>query len=386
MPPLANKIAGKLPKKPNVPLWKGPSGEGDLGGITQSMIQLFLVCRERFRVKVIEGLQVPEGFRAAIEYGNMGHACEEAFALGQDWGKALTAYTQKLVQKYRTQQEQVVHWHHVCRTQFPHYIEYWSKHKDVKNREPVSSEHKFDVWYTLPSGRKVRLRGKMDSVDIITEGKKRYTWLQENKYKGDPNEAEIKANLYADLQSMMYLIALREDENFSEILAKAPLRGIRYKVIKRPLSGGKDSIRQHQPSKAKPRGESKEEFYARLGGLIAEKPEYYFMRWNAIVPASELVKFEQRILIPILEQICDWYEHICFCVDNNLSPFTMPHCYNRWTPGDATSYNNYIHWQHPFGVYNLVNEGGRSDVDEYLMNGSEVGLTRATELFPELKD
>lgn len=389
MPSLANKLKGvKLPAAPEVPLWLGPCDPGERGGLTQSMIQKFLVCRERFRITYVEGLQTFETFRMALEYGNLWHACEEAWALGQDWEKALTAYTQKLVAQYRTQQEQVVQAHHVCRTQFPIYIEFWAKHKAMQKREQVSAEHKFHVPYTLPSGRVVWLRGKMDSVDIVTHQRKRKTWLQENKAQGTPDEADIKSQLYCDLQSMMYLVALREDPLFAETLAKAPLEGIRYNVIRRPLAGGKHSIRQHQPSKAKPGGETKEEFYDRLGSLIREDAAFFFMRWNAVVPAGDLVRFENRTLIPILEQICDWYEHIAECVKHGWNPFTTSYTHRLdidESGNDQLTTESYVHWQHPFGVYNIVNEGGRSDVDEYLQSGSESGLARTKILFPELQ-
>jgi hypothetical protein len=45
-----------------------------------------------------------------------------------------------------------------------------------------------------------------------------------------------------------------------------------------------------------------------------------------------------------------------------------------------------VHWRHPFGVYDALNEGGSSDLDEYLETGSTVGLERASTLFPELEE
>ena len=58
---IADKLKGvKLPqsKKRNTPLWKGPTEDG----ITQSLLSRFLVCRERFRLKVIEGLAPEDRF------------------------------------------------------------------------------------------------------------------------------------------------------------------------------------------------------------------------------------------------------------------------------------------------------------------------------------
>jgi hypothetical protein len=45
-----------------------------------------------------------------------------------------------------------------------------------------------------------------------------------------------------------------------------------------------------------------------------------------------------------------------------------------------------MHWRHPYGVFDALNEGGSSDLDEYLETGSTVGLERASTLFPELEE
>jgi hypothetical protein len=65
--PLIDKIRDKNfkahhgPRKD--PLWKGPLTDG----VTQSMLGDFVACRERFRVKYIEGLQTGEGFNHLLE-------------------------------------------------------------------------------------------------------------------------------------------------------------------------------------------------------------------------------------------------------------------------------------------------------------------------------
>jgi hypothetical protein len=43
-----------------------------------------------------------------------------------------------------------------------------------------------------------------------------------------------------------------------------------------------------------------------------------------------------------------------------------------------------LHYRHPFGSVNWLDEGGASDLDEYLATGSEAGLQRIDDLFPEL--
>ncbi len=360
------------------PLWKGP----EVDGITFSLLSRFLVCRERFRLYAIEGLQPAPSFNHRIEYGSMWHVCEEALASGKspantvDQWVPLQRYADFLCAKYPTAVDQIQHWYNVCRTQFPVYVDYWSRHPDVKARTPLLQEVAFSVPYKLPSGRTVRLRGKWDSVDLIGSG----IYLQENKTKGDIKESLIARQLTFDLQTMLYLVALdrwQEDginsgnftNDYPELYYK--IRGVRYNVIRRPLSGGKGSIVQHKPTSKCPNGESAESFYSRLGDIIKEDPGYFFMRWQVEVGQADILKFRHQCLDPILEQLCDWWEQV-----STDAFIKEPH---------LADWSKIGHWRHPFGIYNVLDEGGASDVDSYLDTGSTVGLHRATTLFPELE-
>jgi len=358
----AEKKLPTMPKRERLePLWKGP----EVDGVTQSMLSTFLVCPERFRVSVIEGLGPADTFRRALEYGSMWHECEEALAGGGDdgiWRSYLLTYTMKLLTKYPLQQEQVQHWYHVCKMQFPFYLEYWAKHKDVKARTPLLSEKVFCVPYTIPSGRVVLLKGKWDSVDIVGKGHNQRVWLQENKTKGDIKEELIQRNLGFDLQTMTYVVALLASGETQGL----EFGGVRYNVVRRPLSGGKGSIRQHKPTKKNPLRESLESFYHRLGLIIQEDPSYFFMRWNVQLSSDDIERFKQRFLNPTLERLCIWYDWV--------------------SSGGLFDTPNAIHWQYPFGVWNPIDQSGASELDEYLATGSKVGLERKTTLFPELED
>jgi hypothetical protein len=230
------------------------------------------------------------------------------------------------------------------------------------------------VPYELPSGRTARLRGKWDSVDLVNKG----IWLQENKTKGSIDVGMMQRNLAFDLQTGLYLVAL---DNFSfdddalippgsEI---AVIRGVRYNVIRRPLAGGKGSIRQGK-------NESIEQFYARLAEIIegATGPEfgmlpeesYFFMRWKVEVSAEDISRFKQRFLNPVLEQLCDWYVDIMDSPD----PFR-----------ESLVGRHSTHFQMPYGVYSPLLDGRPTEVDEYLATGSMAGLQRAEKLFTELE-
>lgn len=392
--------AGQPPgagKGPREPLWKGPHEDG----ITFSLLSRFLVCRERFRLYALEGLRPIRRFDHRIGFGDMWHVCEETFAQysgGQGpagrvtWVEALRELATDLCRLYPTQQQEVDHWYNVVKVTFPQYVDFWCKNQDVRERTPVFQEKKFRVEYKLPSGRLVHLRGKWDAVDIIGKGNYAVVWLQENKTKGNPNPNKIRRQLRFDLQTMLYVVALEaaQKEMHSFVPGRAqelPIGGVRYNVVRRPLSGGKGSIRQWKPSKRNPSGETKYEFFKRLEVEIKEAPETYFMRWKTPLLPQDLRDFQERCLDPILEQLCDWWEWVSFVTaggknlwDNDVSFSCRPDL-----PVGESSHASAIHWRHPYGVFNPLLEDLDGDLDDYLETGSEAGLERADSVFPELQ-
>lgn len=372
--------AVKEASKKREPLWKGPVKDG----VTQSLLGRFIVCRERFRCLVVEGLKTEEGFNHRLEYGSMWHICEEALALGGNpivnnpvadppWLKALKKYCQGLALKYREQQDQVQRWYSICKLQFPIYVEWWKKHPDVKKRKPLFQEREFSVLRELPSTQKIRLRGKLDAVDII-DGK---LWLQENKTKSDYSEHQLKSQLFFDLQTMFYLTALEQIRKEEGI--KEPIGGIRYNVVRRPLGGGKYSIQQRKGrGNAKTGVESDEEFYARLADTINEavEPEgkhYFFTRLQLPVSQAHLRYFQIRCLDPNLEQLILWWRLI------EKDPF------NPWSTNGQWKYDwQFLHTIHPYGLYNPMDDGISSPLDEFIYSGDNRGLFRTDNLFPEL--
>lgn len=361
--PLKKALKGALKKRPS--LWEGPCSDGPQGGLTQSLLSRWLCCRERFRLKVVEGLTTPEDFSPALEYGNLWHICEEH---APDWQEPLRDYCRKLQTKYPTQQEQAIHWTEVCRVQYPIYADYWSKHPDQEDKEPIANELTFRAPYKLPSGRTVWMRGKFDAVDRVGDR----TVLQENKTKGDIDSLRIEKQMAFDLQTLWYVIALQRTKLPGHRIKGVP--EIRYNVVRRPLAGGKGSIRKHQPTKSRPEGETDAEFYARLGDIIANASgpdwgtapgeSYFFMRWNVVLAKADLERFEKRFMIPCLEDLCDWWERISTAKD----------------PFDPTN----RHYQFPYGTWNPLTNGATTDLDEHLSTGTTVGLVRSDNLFPEL--
>ena len=372
-----------LPQEKKVdPLWKGPESDEPQGGITQSMMDVILACRYRAKLSLIDGLRSVEGFSKNLEYGNLWHVAEEALAANKDWDGPLLAYSQKLARKYPLQQQEAVKWYEVCRRQFPVYVDYWKKHPDVKDRTPLLQEEAFCVPYTLPSGRIVYLRGKFDAVDLIGKARSAGIYLQENKTKGDIDVETLQKNLTFDKQTMFYLTSL---EIFREIYRqdapsdpgyalewKAPILGVRYNVIRRPLSGGRGSIKPLSEKRTKNTftpAETMTHYYDRLlNDYIIPEPEYWFARWKVEVTKTDIDRYKNDFLNPFLENVCWWYDLM------------------TGKKVDVTKFDlNCLHFRLPFGIYNPIAEGAETDTDNYLRTGSTVGLARVETLFPELE-
>lgn len=379
---------GRVKRLPVIPLWKGPQEDG----ITQSMLNTFLVCQERFYIKTILGIKPLEGFPHRLEYGSMWHECEEALASNEDWRGPLRRYAIKLQREYPDDRREIDHWYNVCQAQFPPYIDYWRDHTDVKGRIPLFQEEVFRVPYKLPSGRVVDLRGKFDAADIIKSEKG--VFLQENKTKGEINEDQLKSELPNTLQPMFYLLALRtlfreenelweQDKHLPpvELLGKLVIpkgipypfkvRGVRYNVVRRPLSGGRHSIRQKK-------NQTKSDFYKELSDRISGDPEFFFMRWRVELTNSDIDLFTREVIEPILENVLDWWEWIEFCCAEGACR------YNGELRKEKFPHHTPRHFRFPYGLYNVLTEGKHDAMNHYLTTGSMVGMKKVDKLFPEL--
>jgi PD-(D/E)XK nuclease superfamily len=403
------------------PLWDGPDGVTPNSGVTQGLLSSFLKCRARLAVKLVDGLVPADTFNHRLEYGQMFHTCCEYEARGEDWQSPLLDYAKNLCSRYPLQQWEVLKWWNVCNRQFPLYLQHWLQHPDTMERTPLLQEHEFSAPYKLPSGRTVRLRGKWDGVDLVGKKAEAGVYLFESKTKGEVDEVEIKRQLAFDLQTQFYAVALLEavrlhraghDVGLPEEMVKygsGEFRGVRYNVVRRPLSGGKGSIVQKKASGGGPcsscegrgrtkklmkrcgkcngtgrapsvRGETDEEYYARLAQYIANEPGTYFMRWTVTLTQQDVERFRRQSLDPMLEQLCDWWEWIEHCCQSEepdkrdlFRPRTFRTSDDRFIPTP--------HWRTPYGA---GDDYWSPDVDAYLDTGKSAGLQRTTVVFPEL--
>lgn len=352
------------------PIWKGP----EVDGISQSMIARYLSCKERFRISYIEGIQPIPTFRAPIEFGNMWHEAEETFAKygtasvdqTPKWQRAVYDYCNKMAESFPMQKDQIIHWMKVTIALFPVYVGYWKKHPDVEARKPLLEEQIFSISYTLPSGRSVLLRGKWDSVDIVTTD----IWFQENKTKSTIDKAKTERQLMFDLQTMLYTTALTLDTGI-EILENAKrekkIKGVRYNVIRRSTHKTDESMMKKV-----------------MEDIAAGRGDEWLCRWNMEIPPEAIGRFRRWALDPILENMLDDYEWWCDCYAANRKDML----FDYRERSSLFPHHQARHFVMPYMGYNPLSEGGESDTDRYLFSGNDIGLHSVTrdDLFVELKE
>jgi hypothetical protein len=408
MPQLLTQALADMLDEQTQPVWLGPCAEGWNGGVTQSMLQRYCSCRERFRIKYVMGLEPPQRFSKAMEYGNLWHAAEEGLASGVPgaWSSKVDDYGSKLMQKYPMDREQVHLWWRICLMQFSEYVDHWASHPDVVDRVPLMQEQVFDVRYRLPSGRVARLRGKFDSVDLIPSASGIY--IQENKSKSEVDELDLRRTLSFDIQTLLYHVALQHfdwrqvmditsEKSVVSIWKSMPdICGVRYNVIRRPLSGGEGTIRQHKakttketrskkdgrilkPSVHTP-AETTEEFVERLrSDYINAEPEKWFMRLQSRVSEADVLAYRKQFLDPILENLADDAEWFISCLTDGRDHW------NYMDRAEKFPHHQQRHFRWPFGVWDAIG-GGTTEYDHMLATGSAGGLCRVDKLFPELEE
>lgn len=337
------------------PAWGGPYSEG----ITFSLLNKILVCKERARILLVLGLRERETFNHHIEYGNLWHAGEEAFAQKEDWKVAIGNYHNHLMSTYPEAQDKITYWTHICLAQFRAYVEFRNRDTGWSEGRSLVQEFSFKVPYKIDH-RTVILRGKFDGVTAI-RGK---IYLQERKTKGEVDEVLLSKTLLLNLQVQLYLLSLQsyldgkiECPWLPENLHGTTPDGIIYTVIRRPLAD-RFAIRKRK-------GESDKTFANRVYLLVKSKPSYFFLRLRAPVRKVDMRAYRKQVIRPMLKDVCNWWDLV-------TSSKEVP-----WGPQ---------HYQTPFGLYNPLDYGRRGEYFDYLTTGSTKGLVPAKTFFPELSD
>lgn len=327
-------------------------------GVSQSLLQKFVVDTDRFHKAVVEGLR-PVDRKEAMEFGTIFHKLIELGAkMGPSYTRSkLMKVMGAYMKKYYPSNESAL----LCKiaiAQFHIYREWESTKEKYKYiaQEPIFNE-KFElppahfepndtIRIKIPSGITIPLRGRIDEI-IERNG----MWIQENKTKSKIDISFIQDTLHENIQVMFYAIC-------AELKYGRPCKGVIYNVIRKP------GQRQRQ-------NESDKDFIQRITDEIKENPAYYFYRLGYEFPPGTLAKWKKEVLIPLLYRVYIWWKSI---EKNPLNPWM-----------DENGNVNPFHGRKPFGIYDSMSTG-KGDFYDLIVYGRKTGLIKVIEQFPELQE
>jgi len=288
------KIGSRMSK------WAGPYKEG----ITQSLLQKFFLCRDRFWLQVVAGYRERQTWEDVekMEFGSLFHEALEADFAGRSTDEAIEKYTNKLRAKYQSSAVAILNTAELVRREVNAYLRFWGDAD--KKKYAVLQEEVFKIPYKLPSGKVIHLKGKWDSVIKPTK-RSRSIYLMEHKTKGFIDEQGMSTQLKADLQVGLYLTALTEWAKVNKPNCK--VEGVLYNVIRRPF-GDKSAPRKYVKETLPELYEraftgkgAKKPFPEKSLYPIDEKLKKWFMRWNSLMTPKDLAHFQRTYLNGVLE-------------------------------------------------------------------------------------
>lgn len=276
--------------------WPGPIE----GGITQSLIAKFLECPYCFYLYAGLGLEEPSEIEPNLMWGDTAHVglehiiakphCLTEFSPG-DWEEIDDIVEQYLNSNYpRAPDTFLYSIQHMLRLYDDSYkVEYG----------PFQTEVKIHQEYETKSGLKCTIRGKMDGINyyVDNEGEEHFgKVLLEHKFKGRVEQAQIKPELYRDLQLGMYCYA-------------SGTRQVIYDVIRIPDT---QWGLPHRRDRQRPRSYIEEIYHSKDGKQtpIAKKRHMWLFQPRFILDDIAINQILTYTVDPLIERIWKWYEHV----------------------------------------------------------------------------
>lgn len=262
-------------------------------GVTQSLLSMFLECREKARL-YLKGWD-SKYHKLGMTYGTVGHGVLELAYTDIMKNKKKVPPSKKEVLRYVKQVEKQWYKENIkpdksgiemleyslalAETTLPVYFDFWKK--DIQEIKWAGLEQSFALPYELPDGRKTVIRGKKDG-EFFNKG----LWLFENKFKSIISEGDLVDTLSFETQVLLYIWALKE-------IYKEMPQGVVYNIIRRTC------LRQGK-------AESLSKFAKRVALDIEKRPDFYFIRFEVAIEPYELQEFEIR-LRGIITDFYDWW-------------------------------------------------------------------------------
>lgn len=314
----------------------------DIGkdGVTQSLLAMFLACREKARLYL-------KGWNSrytsdAFTYGSLGHGMLEYAYTDLMSGKLKDPPTEQQSREYskRTQVEwlkenpksdvrtllQLEISLALLEKTLPRYFDFWGK--DFKKMNWKGLEEQFEAKAEVDHLVSIKVRGKKDGRFV--RGPE--PWIFETKTKSMVNEGDLIDTLSLDLQVRIYLWAERLK------LHKIPA-GVLYNIIRK--TSLKMKVNEPIPKFAK-----------RVAQDMDDRPEFYFIRLEVANTKADMDAFEKDFT-GLLQDFYNW------------------HC------GDIPHYRN---------PTNCIGKYGRCEYIGACARGDYSNLVKRNVVFKELSD
>lgn len=263
--------------------WKGPED-----GITQSIINRFLECPYNFYLYAGLGLQDPEEYNANLTWGDSFHIGLEHLIRGD----SIEVSTKHMLEYLKEEYPQ-------SGPTFPHSMSHMIRLYDLSylGKEEWLTEQEFCEPYTLPNGRKIILRGKLDGHNISK------TRAVEHKCKKRHDKIKLRHEIYKDTQICLYSLI-------------TGIREWQYDVIKIP------DIQYSPPVKrlTETFANQVKRWYEEIdfGDYpINKKKRLWIDQFPVYLSEDNILQFQKRVLDPVLLRMCKWYDKV---TDDNFDP------------------------------------------------------------------
>lgn len=257
-------------------------------GITQSLILMFLTCREKAKL-YLQGWE-RDSANQAITDGSVGHEILELAYRRNKFPsvKRVRKYVSVVEKRWRKEKPNMKTIESDCLEYSLAMNEailpvYFKHHKsDFKKIKWLGLEEEFQVPIILKDGRKIILRGKKDGK-FNREG----LWLFETKFKSLINTGDLVDTLPYETQVLFYLWAEYKQN-------KTIPQGVLYNIVRRT------SLRMKK-------GESIKKFAKRVGLDAEARPGFYFIRLEVDISEKDLLAFGKEIE-GLIKDYYDWTE------------------------------------------------------------------------------
>lgn len=334
-------------------------------GVTQSLLQKFVGCRDRFHKHVVMGLRETTR-KEAMEYGSLFHKLIEVGAtLHNPTREKIVGFMEEfLIKHYPSVDSRILG--RIAIAQYIVYREWVSTRPSFRyieaepvfhqpfNLPPMTFNPNPDIMLRVPEGVIIPLRGRIDGV-IEKDGE---LWLEENKTKSRVDIPYLQDTIHSNIQVMFYAVA-------AQIKYGRPCKGVIYNVIRKP------ALRQGKK-------ETFTDFILRNQVDMIERPHWYFNRLEVRFQPGDIERWQRDELLPLLYNVYFWWRSI---ESDPKEPWNA----KIGNPENPELVVNPFHLRKSFGIYDALTNGKGEFYDLIVYNKTD-NLKVVHEAFPELQD